>query len=137
MWGPGAISPFDLQTAKLPTCAKTVKTCKNSQTVKNCKNAKNCQKHQKHQILPNCHFCQKAQYFQGMTPRCYQDPLWARSYNQCPSVVCGSSQPRRGHVASPGLPRFLQCSPARSGPRSLAQPSSACPGPRGLDQLFS
>ena len=99
--------------------------------------AKNCQKLQKHQISPNCHFCQKAQYFQGMTPRCYQDPLWARSYNQCPSVVCGSSQPRRGQVASPGFPRFLQCSPARSGPRSLAQPSSACPGPRGLDQLFS
>ena len=61
----------------------------------------------------------------------------ARSYKWSQSVVCGSSQPRRGQEASPGFPRFHQCFPASSGPRTPAQPSPACPGPRGLDQLSS
>ena len=63
--------------------------------------------------------------------------LMARSYKWSQSVVCGSSQPRRGQEASPGFPRFHQCYPASSGPRTPAQPSPACPGPRGLDQLSS
>ena len=47
---------------------------------------------------------------------------------------CGSSQVRRGQEASPGLPRFQQCLPARTGPQepcpafpSLLQPAQ-CPG---------
>ena len=63
--------------------------------------------------------------------------LMARSYKWSQSVVCGSSQPRRGQEASPGFPRFHQCFPASSGLRTPAQPSPACPGPQGLAQLFS